>query len=300
MKIGIVGLGAIGSLWAVKLQQSGHNVYAYTRHANQSHIKVQLDNRPTCRFDANNLEQLAQCECVLVTVKSTQVMDAITPLFPYLSSNTTIIFMHNGMGAIDVFQDQLNRFPTYLATTTQAAFKPQANQVEHTGLGETFIGAYEASSVHRNSIENSIINPRILTALNHALAPVTWHHDIQTALWHKLAINCAINPLTAIHQCKNGELANNRFDATLSKLIAEINQVMQAQAVPISKQALHKAIYQVINATQHNYSSMQQDVAHQRPTEIEFITGYLIRSAAQHNIDVPTNLALYHQLINAR
>ena len=290
MNIGIVGLGAIGSLWAVKLHQAGHQVYVFTRNTHQQTVQVTLDmdsnNDSVYTFPANQHDSLTQCECLLVTVKSTQVTQAILPFRPFLPATTSIIFIHNGMGAVGNLQSQLANFPVYLATTTQAAFRPKPNHVQHTGLGGTLIGPYNSN----------IIKPNIIKVLNNALPPVHWQENIQTALWNKLAINCVINPLTAIHQCKNGELAQPTFTPTLNLLIQEIVQVMNAVSITISTSQLTKIINKVIITTADNYSSMQQDVAHQRVTEIDYITGHLIRAAKLHAIETPMNQQLSSQI----
>lgn len=290
MNIGIVGLGAIGSLWAVKLHQAGHHVCVFTRDTHQKIAQVTLDtdsnNDSLYTFPVNQHDSLTQCECLLITVKSTQVTQAISPFLPYLPTTSSIIFIHNGMGAVDNLQSQLSNFPVYLSTTTQAAFRPKPNHVQHTGLGKTLIGPYNSN----------IISPYVLKALNNALSPVNWEENIQTALWNKLAINCVINPVTAIHQCKNGELIQRQFTPTLDLLIQEIVPVMNAEGIKVSADQLTKIINNVILTTADNYSSMQQDVAHQRVTEIDYITGHLILAAKLHAIETPMNQQLFSQI----
>ncbi|NMU82308.1 2-dehydropantoate 2-reductase, partial [Vibrio parahaemolyticus] len=88
----------------------------------------------------------------------------------------------------------------------------------------------------------------------------------------KLAINCAINPLTAILQCKNGELAKPEFKIQLESITQELVEVMSKEGIAIEFRSLFDTVMQVVNATAENYSSMRQDVFHQRRTEIDFIT----------------------------
>ena len=42
-----------------------------------------------------------------------------------------------------------------------------------------------------------------------------------------------------------------------------------------------------------HYPSMLEDVTGHRPTEIELITGSLLREAAKHGVSVPLHTALY-------
>ena len=52
----------------------------------------------------------------------------------------------------------------------------------------------------------------------------------------------------------------------------------------------------VIEATSENYSSMHQDIFHNRPSEIDFITGYLLQRAKAHNIPAPVNQTLFQKI----
>ena len=45
--------------------------------------------------------------------------------------------------------------------------------------------------------------------LQTVLPDVAWHNNIRAELWRKLAVNCVINPLTAIWNCPNGELRHH-------------------------------------------------------------------------------------------
>ena len=139
--------------------------------------------------------------------------------------------------------------------------------------------------------KKSDINDLII-ALNTILPSVEWRNDIHTALWNKLAINSVINPLTAIHQCRNGKLANDQFKKQISILIKEISQVLNAENIAISHQSVVDNVYRVIESTAQNFSSMHQDIAHHRTTEIDFITGYLIRTAQKHGLNTPHHYAV--------
>ncbi|PMH41153.1 2-dehydropantoate 2-reductase [Vibrio sp. 10N.286.49.B3] len=283
MNITVLGLGAIGSLWAYHLNQAGHNVHAWTRH-NQTTTSLQYDQQPSIQFASNDVNQLAHCDLLLVTVKAWQVEQALTPLLPHLHPDCILVLMHNGMGAIDDIKAQINHHPLVLATTTQAAFKPSANQVLHTGHGQTQLGGANLAGSQCQFLQD---------VFNHALATTKWNNSIETALWQKLAINCAINPLTALLQCNNGHLAQEQYQKQLQSITEEVAQVMQAEGINCTASQLKETIDSVIAATTKNYSSMQQDVHHQRQTEIDFITGYLLKKAIQHNIQTPENAHLF-------
>ncbi|NNN44388.1 MULTISPECIES: 2-dehydropantoate 2-reductase [unclassified Vibrio] len=286
MNIIILGPGAIGSLWAYQLQRSGHRVALWGTQPCQQ-WSIAQDDDPAISYAYNQPATLSDADAVLITVKAWQVAQALTPLLPHLAPETMLIFMHNGMGALDTLDKYISPHPVILATTTHGAQKKTPHHVMHTGQGITQLGAY-----------NPLGEPCSFLAqvLDNALPTVTWNHTITHALWHKLAINCVINPLTAIHQCRNGELAQPHYRSIIEQLIDELIPVMQAEQIPCHKMELTHTIDQVITATAKNYSSMQQDVVYRRQTEIDFITGYVVQKAQQHGLMMPTHLKLYQHI----
>jgi 2-dehydropantoate 2-reductase len=282
----ILGPGAVGSLWATKFKLAGHNVSLWGRSSNSEQL-LQLDDNSAIRFSNQHIPSVQNADLIVVTVKAWQVETAIEPLLPYISIDTIIMLMHNGMGTAQLIEAKLADNPLIVATTTHGAYKPSKEQVLHTGQGNTQLGGFNSKGVQCGFLAE---------VMNHALPEVNWNPNINAALWTKLAINCAINPLTAIHQCKNGELAAPEFATELANITHELVEVMNAEQIKVDFDSLHTTIMQVVNATAANYSSMRQDVFHQRRTEIDFITGYLLKAAEKHHISTPENAKLYQRI----
>jgi 2-dehydropantoate 2-reductase len=118
--------------------------------------------------------------------------------------------------------------------------------------------------------------------------------NIHQALWKKLAVNCAINPLTALHGCANGELLTQpalrcEFDAVCAELAVILAGLGHADIAPgIAEEAAR-----VARATAANRSSMRQDLEAGRETEIAFITGFLCERAREAGLPCPLNEALF-------
>ena len=238
-------------------------------------------------FDANQPHLLTNSELVLVTVKAFQVEAAIQAVKPYLKPETAVVIMHNGMGSQQTVMALLPDNPIIYATTAQAAFRPNDKALRHTGVGPTLLGSLTPQAKHYQALGQ---------LFNDALPPCQWHDDINQPLWRKLAINCAINPLTALHNCKNGELSKQDFDRELAGVCEEVAGVMTAEGYPVTAIELRQQVDTVINATADNFSSMNQDVCHQRQTEIDYISGYLIARAKVHNIRAPHNQRLWQAI----
>ncbi|NOH22999.1 2-dehydropantoate 2-reductase [Vibrio europaeus] len=284
----ILGPGAIGSLWATKFEASGHNVSLWST-SSEPRLTLQLDHQPPQTFSNRSINSIKQADLILVTVKAWQVDAAVTPLMPHISPDAILVLMHNGMGTAESVVHKMPNNPLVLATTTHGAYKPSKQQVLHTGLGQTQLGGFNSLGNKCSFLEE---------VFTHTLPVATWNYNIHHALWTKLAINCAINPLTAIHQVKNGQLAAQEHQLEVNALLDEIHPVLAAEQIPLSREQLSQTVNHVIEATAANNSSMQQDIFHCRPSEIDFITGYLLERAQHHGISTPKNHKLYQAIKN--
>ncbi|XDK49661.1 2-dehydropantoate 2-reductase [Kosakonia cowanii] len=228
---------------------------------------------------ANDPDFLARSDLLLVTLKAWQVSDAVKGLVASLSPATPVLLLHNGMGTVEELKSLPN--PLLMGTTTHAA-RHDGNVIIHVASGITHIGPARAQDGEFSYLADT---------LQMALPDVAWHNTIRPALWRKLAVNCVINPLTALRDCKNGDLRD--VPEEIEKIAREVAAVIEREGHHISADELIAYVHQVIESTAENISSMLQDVRAMRHTECDYITGYLLRRARAHGIAVPENARLF-------
>ena len=282
MKITVLGCGALGQIWLSALEQQGHEVQGWLR-VPQPYCSVnvlELDGtvvNKTCI--ANDPLFLAESDLLLVTLKAWQVSEAVHNLQTLLAPSCPILLLHNGMGTLEELKDLTQ--PILQGVTTHAA-KRDGTVIVHVAGGTTHIGPATPESAGLSELAD---------ILHQALPDVAWHNHIASASWQKLAVNCVINPLSVIHDCTNGDLLAHHDE--ISALCAEIATVMAREGQHTSRDSLLDYVLAVINSTAANTSSMLQDIRNQRRTEIEYITGYLLRRARAQGISAPHNSRLY-------
>ncbi len=282
MKITVLGCGALGQLWLTALCKHGHEVQGWLR-VPQPYCNVNLIDEDGTIFNesltANDPDFLAHSDMLLVTLKAWQVSDAVRSLASTLPSSSPVILLHNGMGTIDELKSISQ--PLLMATTTHAA-RHDGNIIIHVASGVTHIGPARAQDGDYSYLADT---------LQEALPDVAWHDNIRAQQWRKLAVNCVINPLTALWNCPNGEL--KKHPQLVATLCAELASVIEREGIHTSADDLRYYVEQVIDSTAENISSMLQDVRSLRHTEIDYITGYLLKRARAHGISVPENARLY-------
>lgn len=120
--------------------------------------------------------------------------------------------------------------------------------------------------------------------------------DIRAARLAKLLANVCLNPVTAAFGVRNGALAKPPYARFAEALAREAAPVLAAEGLRITPGAALRRVMAVAKATAGNRSSMLQDVMAGRKTEIEHLTGALLRLARRHRVAVPTHSA-FHQII---
>lgn len=221
---------------------------------------------------------------LLVTTKAYDVGDALAGIAHRLTDGATIVLLVNGMGLAETVRAHYPAARLLCATTTEGAYRLGPRHIRYAGQGDTRVGGADAPPTWFDDFSRRVPRCR-------------WDDDIDSALWDKLAVNCVINPLTALHHCNNGELARRpALRDAVETLVSEVAQVSYAAGFTRTAQTIGETAAAVIAATAANRSSMLQDIDRGRRTEIDYITGYLLRVADRYGIPAKHNAALYEEV----
>ncbi|WP_107853117.1 ketopantoate reductase family protein [Oceanimonas marisflavi] len=286
----ILGAGALGCTFAALLREKGNAVSLLLNERHRGHFHPALEfialneRRRLVETHTRFADQAAGIDCLLVLTKAYQVLPALTSLRG-LSANTPVILLHNGMGVAEQVASALPHNPLLAGVTSHGALKEGPWQVRHTGKGETWLGPVN---------DKGKAFAHLTKALAGALGHAEWNEDIVSLQHRKLAINAVINPLTACHHIHNGQLHEPRFADVLDQLSEEVHSVLAQLGETETLTQFRRRLHSVIELTATNYSSMHQDLAHGRPTEIDYITGYVLRHAGR--LPVPVCRQLYNEV----
>ncbi|WP_028470483.1 ketopantoate reductase family protein [Neptunomonas japonica] len=293
----ILGAGAIGCIWAAQLYKSEHDVTLILRSkerlqqlSESQGIIYQSTNGETSTFNvgAELAENNTPIKNLLICTKAYSTISALQSVADRLSSDTNVVLLQNGLGPQ---QEAVKLFPElsiWAATTTDGAYLSAPYHVVRAGHGETLIGAISMKA--QPSLDNIIPTPC-------GDLKITTSENIEHKLWCKVAINAAINPLTALNNCKNGILVS---DTTLANKMQKICEEVEKIAAACGQDLFDKPLYEmarlIASTTAENYSSMLQDIKQNRPTEIEQITGFLCQQADKFECHAPENRMLLQQI----
>lgn len=246
--------------------------------------------RSDIQLDAITPQSQARITHLLVATKAYDVCAAVAGVAHLLREDCAVLLLVNGMGLAEALNkqlaDDLPQLDIYCGTTTEGAYSVAARHIVHAGRGETRIGRQGQGTPA----------PWFAQWVQ-AINPCIWDPCIESALWAKLAVNCVINPLTALYGCRNGELARRPdLAAEVGILCKEVADICSGAGFSAVADSLAATVSAVIAGTADNRSSMLQDLLHGRQTEIDYITGYLLQVADRLGIDATYNRTLLEKI----
>lgn len=290
MRIGVIGAGAMGSVFAAGLAAAGHTVTVLARRAlyidavnARGGLAVEFRERERivpCRLSLEPAD-LAASELIVVLVKSMQTDEAAIALAAFPAPGRPVLTLQNGLGNMETLRKRLPDNPILAGITTCAATGLAPGSSRLISAGETVLGPLDFEDREHAGLAADL--------LTEAGFPTTATDDPHPFLWRKLLVNIAINPLTALTDLRNGDIAaSGPLRSVAEAAIAEGKAVAGALGIAVPGDATARFLA-VCDATAGNLSSMAQDIKAGRRTEIDALNGAVSHLGRQAGIPTPVN-----------
>ncbi len=296
MKVAVVGIGALGCLLGAYLGDGGDVILIGHWPEQVATIRqsgLWLENPDGSRTHhmpaiTQNPDEVGLVDVALVVVKSRQTRDAARTVAKILKPDGLAITLQNGLNNCATLREILGQSRVTVGVTAQGATVLGVANVRHAGHGPTYFG------------RDSTLGPAQLDCLPHVVelfnqAGLQSHlmENIDGLIWGKLAVNAAINPLTALLRVPNGFLIEHEsLIEIMTKAANEVADVAHAQGIVLPFPDAAEQALRVARATAGNRSSMLQDVDRGVPTEVEAICGAVARVARDNGVYTPVNVRL--------
>jgi 2-dehydropantoate 2-reductase len=294
LQIAILGPGAIGSFLAALLWKSGHNVVCVGNSISIDKINksgITFESKVYGNFTATPSAVVTldkSVDVLFISVKAVFLKDAIRRISENWVRNSIVIPILNGIGNREVIND---RFGGRVAVGT-------IGMIEVSRSREGVIRHLSSKKPHIEIASDFGISQQELNELsciiNMADIPLSLVHDEASVIWKKLARLNVIASLTTAYHKTVGEI---RDDTKINKLMIEMVEesvlVAGKEGVDIKSEDV---IYQINSLPEKLTTSMQRDVAAGRVSEIESITGGVLRLAESYNVPVPVHKYIYEMI----
>jgi len=302
VKILVVGAGAVGSLLGAALQEGGNSVTLVGRAEHMAAVREHGLRISGPRPRVVRLEAVAsvapgtESEVVLVTTKTFDLVRATTELARTLSPRPAL-FLQNGLGILPAARNALaaggwNDPAAYAVQGVNSipATYVGLGEVRETGLGEVLLPVPGEAGPAAGAAR------LFRMVLDGARVPVEAVPEFEREVWRKALVNAAINPVTAARGVTNGELLSEPRRTEALQLLGEALAVARSAGFDFTSEEVTRDFERIARATASNRSSMLQDLDRGRPTEIDAISGEILREATRHGLDLPATRAIVAEI----
>jgi 2-dehydropantoate 2-reductase len=293
MKIAVVGAGAMGSIFAARFQQGGHDVVLVdvaeplVERINTDGVTiVRGDDETVTRVPAvSDPSTVGPVDLAVFCVKCYHTESAAELARPLVGPDTVVASLQNGWGNGDVLAQTFPAEQLVVGVTYNSGTVLDVARVAHPGVGPTTIGSFVEDA--------SDGAQRLATALSDGDLEVTVAAPIRPEIWKKLTLNAATLPTAALTGMNAGALtAHEGLHELVSDTAREAVAVAQALGYEIDVQERIDYIHNLSRKAGPTKASMLQDFEAGRRTEIDVINGAVVREADAVGVAVPLNRAL--------
>eukprot|EP00913_Durusdinium_trenchii_P013950 g13098.t1 len=306
----VLGAGSLGCLWAAHLAKSAACHPTLLLRAGSAKLRHLKDGRVRLRViraervlevevgaeEVNRSPATSDIHQLLLVTKAPAAREALLQVAPRLAAGAVVIILCNGALALHEEISEMpasQRWHLMCGLTTHGAWSKADFEVVHAGAGDTIFGQYGAVRMSEETYESTLA--QLLAA------GLGGRHEahIERSLWLKLAANAAINPLTALLEKNNGCILEEEQISRCKEICKEVAAVAAASwhqqgfaSLCPSAAEMEDFALDTARRTSPNRSSMLQDVLAERPTEIDYLNGWLVTKARTFGLEVAENAQL--------
>ncbi len=292
MRIAVVGAGAMGSIFAARLAQGGHDVALLdvaaplVERINAEGVRiVRGEEASVTRVRATtDPAQIGPVDAAVFFVKCYHTAAAAELARPLVGPDTTVASLQNGWGNGDVLAGVYPPERIVVGVTYNSGLVLEPGVVMHPADQPTLVGPFADGDARRaEALAQALASGGLATTVATPVRP---------EIWKKLILNAATLPTAALTGMNAGALAGH---AEMRELVAETAReataVAQALGYPIDAQERVEAILALLERAGPTKGSMLQDFEAGRRTEIDVINGAVVKAAAERDVPAPLNRA---------
>jgi len=305
----VIGGGVIGSLYAGHLAQLAE-VSVLTRRAahaealNEHGLRISGKNDVVARVRAAaEPADLPDFELGILATKATHVDEAASRLAGRFRG-ATLMTIQNGLGAEELVRAH-GDWPLISAVTFMSGVRHSDVHVEYELDTETWLGPYAGTQTPLERVE------QVHALLERSGLRARSFGDLRGAQWSKLIFNATVNTVAALTNLPHvrqfaavdeltdlGHLVRDLMDE--GKRVADaVGVALHEDPWEMNVLAVQRGETDAASGQYAHLPSMLEDVRAGRRTEVDFITGALVREAERVGVAVPLHTAMY-RLVRAR
>lgn len=233
----------------------------------------------------------APVDYLFCCTKSYDLEENIAQLAPIIGPQTVLIPLQNGLDAADRIRKILPGQEVWKGCVYIGARLKQPGFIEKfTGKERIFFGSDSPAKG-----EDKERQTRLLKLLTYARLNAFNPADMDTRIWKKFFMISTAATITSFFNQTIHEVLDQHKDMFIL-LGAELKSVAEAEGVDLPDDIVFSSLEAQQGMPAGATTSMHDDFRKGKKTELETLTGYVVRKAAELGVDVPTYQFMYNGL----
>ncbi len=295
-KIGIIGMGPVGMILAVKLKEAGCDVAVCDsdelkmKKLKQEGIFVENVFSSSAVFEKvfTSAKQMAgiNLDYLIFALKSYQTVSAAKDAEVLLSEKLTVVSAQNGIDVEDLLFPVFGESKTLRLIINFAGNLIGPNRVKATFFTPpNFIG-----SVNDSISDEAEILANILNNVGFTTEKLS-SFDLEKRAWEKTILNASLSPLCGVGRLTMAEaMADADTIELVEQIINEGIEVAEKEKIRFPDDFVRKCMRYLRSGGDH-FPSLAVDLINNRPTEIDFLNGKFVEYGKKHYVKTSLNLA---------
>ncbi len=287
----ICGIGAIGSIYANKLNQYANinlRVLVDKKRLDNYLKNPKIFNGKPLNFNYILPEETNfKADLIIIATKFDGLNEAIDNIKNFVNKDTIIISLLNGVTSEEIIARKYGWKHLMLSYFIGHSAMRSGNEITHDGVGQIVFGVKNPAITNMQDIK-LVTNLFDKTGINYRTPD-----DMLHAYWLKYMLNVSSNQPSAILKMTFGDMQSNpEFMKFLKKIMKEVQTIAKAEGVQNTEIMIDEALKTLKQMIPEGKTSMLQDVEANRKTEVEMFAGTMIEFGKKHKIPTPYNLVM--------
>ena len=292
MRIAVIGAGAMGALYGGYLSRKNDVLLVdvnaqQVETINKQGLKIhEPDGSVTEVFPRAVVSTAgeAPADVIVLFVKSMFSASALESNRSLIGPDTYLMTLQNGSGHEDTLLQFADSEHVIIGTTQHNSAVLGFGEIRHGGSGKTCIGCVKGDAARLQPIADAF------TASG--LEAVCDDH-VQKLIWGKMFTNVSASVLTGILQVPLGYIAENESAwATCEKLVREAVAVAAGEGLDFNADEKVAEVRGVCERSPQGLTSIYADLRDGRKTEVDTISGSVVRASRRNGVPAPTHEAM--------
>lgn len=300
MKIGIAGSGALGCGFGYMLQKDGNDVtlmdfwedhiQAIKENGLDITVNGKEDKIPMKIGKPQDIDVIF--DIIFVFTKSMGLRNMMEAIKHTVDEKTQVVCLLNGLGHVKTLSEYVSKKNIIMGTTLWTAGIDAPGKTHFMGQGPV-----EVQNTDPDYKEEAKLVVKIMAdaGLNGV-----YSDNVNFTTWRKACVNGTMNALCALLDANIKEVfETSEIEHLIQNIVGEFVRVAETEQVHLDKEETIKYLKKQSLAVGAHYPSMHQDLANNRPTEIDFLNGAVAKIAEENGFEAPYS-KLITQLIHAK